>query len=57
MAKRKRMLDKRVHSKNLDAVIISLIESPRWKDALLQLEPAEQLEKRMFQPYCLIWIH
>ena len=42
MARRKRRRDKQVHAKNLDDVIIALIESPRWRETLLQLEAPGQ---------------
>jgi hypothetical protein len=43
MSRRKRRSDKLVHSRNLDEVMICLLESPRWKQKLLDLEPSDQI--------------
>ncbi len=39
MARRKRLLDKRLHSRHLDEVILGILDSPAWRDTLLELEP------------------
>ncbi len=43
MPRNKRRLDKRLHSKHLDEVILEVLDNPDWRDALLALAPPDEI--------------